>query len=143
MVKPGTYRATVLSHAISETSKGDPQAVVQFSFEADESSHTISWYGYFTEKAAPNTLKSLIICGLKGNNPAGELEIGKEVMIVIETEADAKGIERNKVRWVNAVGGMKNIIPADLAKSKLSALEGAVMMARQKLGKTDSEEIPF
>lgn len=133
MVNPGTYKATVVSHAISETKSGDPQAVVTFSFESEGKAHTIPWYGYFTEKTTAQTVKSLIICGLKGNNPAGPLEIGKEVNIVIEVEIDQQGKERNKVRWVNALGGIKNVIPQDMAKAKLAGLEGAVMAARQNM----------
>lgn len=143
MVTPGTYKATVLNHAISETKDGKPQAAVTFSFEANGSPHTLTWYGSFSEKALPHTLKALLVCGLKGNNPAGDLELGKEVMIVVETEVDERtGKERNKVRWVNAMNALRNVIPQELATSKLSALEGAVMAARQKLGVPD-DEIPF
>ena len=45
MVKPGTYKATIQNHAISETKGGNPQAVVSFLFEADGSQHSITWYG--------------------------------------------------------------------------------------------------
>lgn len=143
MVKPGTYKANILSHAITETSKGDPQAVISFSFESDGSSHQINWYGSFSEKAMPHTLKALLVAGLKGNNPAGELEIGREVLIVIENDTDQEGKERNKVRWVNAINSVKNVMPQDQAKAKLAALEGQVMMARQKLKIQDDDIIPF
>lgn len=143
LVKPGTYKATVISHAIAETSKGDPQATITFSFEAEGRPQNITWYGSFSEKATPHTVKALLVCGLQGSNPAGPLEIGKEVNIVVENETDDKGKERSKVRWVNALGQVRNVIPQDLAKSKLSALEGAVMAARQELNIPDSDEIPF
>jgi hypothetical protein len=140
MVRPGTYLAVVANHAIGETLKGDPQAIVTFSFQTDHGPQVINWYGYFTEKTTPTTLKSLLICGLKGNNPAGPLEIGKEVQIVIENEKDEKGKERSKVRWVNQVGAGVKSIPQDLAKVKLSALEGAVMAARQDMNLTDTND---
>jgi len=143
MVKAGTYKATLLNHAISETSKGDPQAVITFAFEAEGGQHTLTWYGSFSEKALPHTLKSLLTCGLQGNNPAGPLEIGKEVSIVVAVEKDDKNVEKNKVKWVNPLNSIRNVIPQDMAKSKLSALEGAVMAARQKLNLTDDSEIPF
>jgi hypothetical protein len=142
MIKQGTYLAKVISHAISETKGGNPQAVVKFSLDAD-GPKTLTWYGSFSEKAIEITVKALLACGLQGNNPAGALEIGKEVSIVVEIEKDENGKERNKVRWVNSVHEIKNVIPQDAAKAKLSALEGAVMMARQKLGVSDSDEIPF
>lgn len=140
-MKAGTYNAKVVSHAISETKAGDPQATVTFSFEA-EGTKSITWYGSFKEAAAPITLKSLLVCGLKGNNPAGPLDIGREVSIVIEAD-DYKGKSTLKVRWVNALGGVRNVIPQDAAKAKLSALEGAVMAARQDLGLSDDDEMGF
>ncbi len=144
MIASGTYKATVLSHAISETKDGLPQAAVTFSFEADKRPHTITWFGSFKEKALPITVKALLTCGLKGNNPAGPLEIGKEVSIVVEEEIGQDNKVRSKVRWVNPLGGVKNIISADLAKAKLSALEGAVMAARQESGMPGTDdEIPF
>lgn len=143
MVKPGTYLATVLNHAITQTQKGDPQAAVSFSFTDGEGSHQLTWYGSFSEKAQPFTLKSLLACGLKGNNPAGPLEIGKEVSIVVEHDTDDTGKTRAKVRWVNPIGGYKNVIDNQEALMKLSMLEGAVMAQRQKMGLVDSDEIPF
>lgn len=143
MIPAGTYKATVLSHAISETKKGDPQAAISFSIESD-GPQTITWYGYFTEKTTPHTIKALLACGLEGNNPAGPLKIGKEVSIVIEHETDEETNKlRAKVRWVNNLGGIKNVIPQDMAMAKLSSLEGAVMMARQKLNIKSDDDIPF
>jgi hypothetical protein len=144
MVKEGTYRATIISHAISETKAGDPQAAVTFSFDADGRSSTMTWFGSFKEgKAREITVKALLVCGLKGNNPAGDLEIGKEVSIVVEHETGEDGKVRAKVRWVNPLGGIKNVMPAEMAKAKLSDLQGAVMAARETLGISDSDEIPF
>lgn len=145
MVKPGIYRATILNHAISETRGGNPQAAVTFSFEADGKSHNMTWFGSFKEgKAQEITIKALLACGLKGNNPAGELDIGKEVSITVEHETGDDGKTRAKIRWVNALGGVKNVMPQDLAKSKLDALQGAVLKARTDLGVPDTtDEIPF
>lgn len=145
MTEPGVYTATILSHAISETKTGNPQAVVVFSFNDSKGPQKITWYGSFSEKAAPYTIKNLITCGLKGNNPAGDLEIGKQVEIVVEIEVDNENKERAKVKFINNLGEVRNVIDPSLAKSKLSALEGAVMAARAKLGNSsaDSDEIPF
>ncbi len=140
-IQPGTYVAKVVSHAISETKAGDPQAAVTFGFDG----HTMTWFGSFKAgKASEITIKALLVCGLKGNNPAGPLEIGKEVSIVVEEEIGQDQKARMKIRWVNALGGgIKNVIAQDLAKAKLSALEGAVMAARSGQGVDHSEEIPF
>lgn len=143
MIKPGTYVGTILSHAVSETKAGDPQAAVTFSFEADGKSHTMTWFGSFKEgKAQEITLRALLTCGLKGNNPAGLLEIGKQVSLVIDEEKDQNGKLRTKIKWVNPLGGVKNVMPPDLAMNKLEALAGAVAMARQENNIPD-DDIPF
>lgn len=146
MVKPGTYKATVISHAISETKAGLPQAAVTFSFEADGRPQSLTWFGSFKEgKAREITAKALIVCGLKGNNPAGDLEIGREVSIVVEDETGDDGKVRSKIRWVNPPNAVRNVIPSDMAKAKLAELEGAIMAARQELNIPDADEdqIPF
>lgn len=144
MIEPGTYKATLISHAISETKNGDPQSAVTFSFaDQNQKSHSMTWYGSFKEKSLPITLKALITCGLKGNNPAGPLEVGREVNLVIDSETDDQGKERLRIKWINHLSEVRNIIPQNLALSKLAALEGAVMLARNKSHKTESDEIPF
>lgn len=141
MINPGTYKAIVVSHAISETKAGEPQAAIVFSFD-DGGPKTITWFGSFREKARPITIKALLVCGLQGNNPAGPLEIGREVSIVVDDETGNDGKVRTKVKWVNQLGGTRNVIAQDLAQAKLSALEGAVMAAREELAIPD-DSIPF
>ena len=138
MIQPGTYVVKIASHAISETKAGLPQAAITFS-------NGLTWFGSFKEgKAREITLKALLTCGLKGNNPAGPLEIGREVSIVVDDETGEDGKTRTKVRWVNALGGgIKNVISPDHAKAKLQGLEGAVMAARSEHGGSDDSEIPF
>lgn len=143
MVTPGTYKATVISHAISETRAGAPQATVTFSFSADGRPQSMTWFGSFKEGALKHTLKSLLVCGLKGNNPAGPLEIGKEVSIVVDDQAGEDGKMRSRVLWVNAIGAARNIIPPDMAKAKLSGLEGAIIAARQETNIHEDDELPF
>lgn len=144
MVKPGTYIGTILSHAVTETKAGDPQASVTFSFDADSRPQNMTWFGSFKEgKAQEITIKALLTCGLKGNNPAGPLDIGKQVSLVIEDEKGQDGKIRSKIRWVNALGGVKNVIAPDLAMSKLDALAGAVALARQENNIPESDDIPF
>lgn len=140
-IEAGKYIAKILDHAISETKAGDPQAVVTFGFDG----HKLKWYGSFKAgKAAEITIKALIVCGLKGNNPAGDLDIGKEVSITVADETGSDGVTRTKVKWVNSLGGgLKNVVTQDLARAKLSALEGAVFAARSSSGVEDTSDIPF
>lgn len=147
-MKPGTYTAKVQSHAISETKAGLPQAAITFSVQAEGRAEgraeTITYFGSFKDGAQKHTIKALLACGLKGSNPAGALEIGKEVSIVVEDEEDMTGKVRTKVKWVNALGGGIKAMDQNLATSKLADLAGAVMQARQDMGiEVDSDKIPF
>jgi hypothetical protein len=138
-IEPGIYVAKVFEHAIGETKAGLPQAVITFKFGG----HSIKYYGSFSPKAAPWTIKALIACGLEGQNPAGPLKIGKEVSITIAEDVNLQGQPVMKVRWVNPISGIKNVIAPDAAKAKLADLEGAVLAARADLGVGDDSEIPF
>lgn len=140
MIEPGTYLAKVASHSITEN-KGKPQVAVTFSVKANDKEQKITWYGHFTEKSTPYTIKNLLTCGLQGNNPAGPLTIGKEVELVIDDELGEDQKMRTKVKYINEIGITRNAVPQDLAIAKLASLEGAVMAARQKLN--INEEIPF
>ncbi len=139
-IGPGTHTAKIVSHTITETKAGDPQASIEFAVGDDR----IHWFGTFKEgKGRDITIKALLACGLKGDNPAGPLEIGREMSIVVDDET-WEGTTRTKVKWINHLGAVKNMNPKDLAKAKLANLEGAVMAARQTMGTTtDTNEIPF
>jgi len=143
MVEAGTYTAKTISHTIALTKKGDPQSVVTFEVTAKDGTHKITYYGSFSEKAREYTIKNLITLGLKGNNPAGELDVGKQVELVIDLETGDDGKTRPKVKFINLLGQVRNAIPQDLARAKLADLEGAVMAARSKINSKDDEEIPF
>lgn len=144
MIKPGTYAGTIQSHVISETKAGEPQAAITFSLESEGRPHTMTWFGSFKEgKAREITIKTLLICGLKGNNPAGPLEIGKQLSLVVEEEKGQDGKVRSRIRWINALGAVKNVIPKDMAISRLDSLAGAVAAARMENGAHEIDEIPF
>lgn len=142
MIEEGKYEATVKTYNIVQNSKGDLQAVI--TFYVSQKAGEISYYGGFSEKGREYTINNLITCGLKGNNPAGELELGKKVEIVVKHE-EYEGKTRAKVKFINPIGGgaFKNLVSKDLALAKLSELEGAVMGARQRLNIVDQDEIPF
>lgn len=134
IVKPGRYTAKVVEHGITETKNGDPQAAIRFSFEAEGKQRELVWFGSFKEKAAEFTLQALVNCGLQGNNPAGPLEIGKEVSIVVDVDQDQKGNDRNVVQWVNKLGGIGKKIDDSAAASKLERFSGAIMAIKQREG---------
>lgn len=149
LFKPGRYTAQVIDHRIAETKKGDPQAWVKFAFKHNEEDHEISWYGSFNGKALEHTIKGLISCGLKGDHPAGPLELGKLVSIVIETKEDSEGKERSSVRWVNKLSAPPKAIEEKTAKALLQQYTSTVKALRMTEGEpnkatsTDDDDPPF
>jgi hypothetical protein len=151
IVKAGRYNARVVDHGISETKAGDPQVAIRFAFETPEGERELTYYGSFKEKALEHTIKALVTCGLQGSNPAGALEINKEVSIVVEVDKDFEGHDRNVVRWVNPLGsGMIKKIDPSKAAALLERYSGAVMAFKEKTGVKPSnggfdpdEPIPF
>ena len=139
-MKDGTYTATIASHHMAETKKGEPQVVISFDIEDAGVLESIKYYGYFSDKARPYTIKNLITCGLVGNNPAGDLQIGKKVQIVVESEV-YEGKSRQKVKYINQEGGSATKLSQDLAKAKFAQLEGDVMKARAEFNA--DEPLPF
>lgn len=142
MIKEGTYEATLVKHGISETKAGKAQAYADFKLNTP-GSEQITWYGGFTEKSTPWTVKVLLTLGLQGNNPAGALLIGKNVSLVIVHETGEDMKIRAKIKFVNELGGVRNVIPQEMAIAKLSDLSGAVMQARVDMNKPDEEKLPF
>lgn len=134
LIEPGRYAAKVVAHAITETKAKDPQASVRLGFETAEGPRELVWFGSFKEGALPHTIKALIACGLKGNNPGDDLTIGQEVSIVVDIDQDQEGKDKNVVRWINAPMGFKKVIEPMTAKAKLEAYSGAVMAAKQEMG---------
>src|SRR5690606_13826997 len=114
LVKPGIYNAKLVDYYIGKTNQGLPQAELWFEFEAEGTKRTMPYFGTFKEgKGREITLKALLVCGLRGNDPSiltlgkegNGLELGKEVSITISQENDQDGRARNRIQWVNPLGG--------------------------------------
>jgi hypothetical protein len=142
LTKPGTYTAKVMDHAITETKAGLPQATVRFSFEADGEQKVLTWFGSFKDTVVEHTIKGLVACGLKGNNPSGPLEVGKEVSIVVSVELDDQGHENNRIRWVNALGGIGKRMDPQAAAIALEGFSGAVAAFKSKAGLAPKNHAP-
>jgi hypothetical protein len=134
LVKPGRYKARLIDHGVSKTKAGDPQAVARFEFETSAGYREMTWFGSFKEGAIEHTLRALVTMGLKGSNPAGALEIGREVSIVISVDKDEKGVERNRINWVNSLGGIQNKVDQREASAMLERYSGAVMALKERDG---------
>jgi hypothetical protein len=134
LVKSGRYKAKVVDHGITKTKAGDPQATVRFELETSVGYRELTWFGSFNGGAVEHTVRALVNCGLKGSNPAGDLEIGKEVSIVVEIDKDQNGNDRNVIRWVNAPGGVLNKMDKREAGALLERFSGVVMALKEKDG---------
>ncbi len=140
LIQPGRYSARVVKHEIGRTKNDDEQAVVTFSFLSPDGVRELKWYGSFKPKALEFTLKALIACGLEGMNPANNLEIGKEVSIVVEIDKDISGKERNVIRWVNEVNPPKASVNKAEAIQALEKYSGAVAKLKASLNVSDYDE---
>lgn len=149
-LQPGTFKARIVNYTISTTQKGDPQIEVLFEFNDGDAiqtggtNHQVRWWGYLTEKAIPYTLKALEVMGFKGKTDddfskladgveGGMLDIGKDLLLVLEEETNDNGKKYVKVRWINdpdrAPGGFKTALSRGEAKVKIGALNLAGQMA--------------
>ena len=106
---------------MTENSKGGEQAAVQFDFLDLEANEKLTWFGHFTEKTVNSTLRGLRACGWTGNDPTDLSSIErnpKEVRVVVEHEADDKGVVRAKIRWVNDPEGAPQLKPLSSDKAR-------------------------
>ena len=138
MIPDGTYRARAAEAKLCETSTGKEQVAVQFELLEDELGGVrVTWFGFFTEKTEKRTLEALFYCGWDGNNLEELNGVGKnEVEIVIETET-YEGKRRNRVRWVNKIGGgglgfVKPLEPSR-AKNFSERMRGAILAAKREM----------
>lgn len=101
MLKPGTYRARAKRAELGYTSKGTEQVAVTFEVEG----HTLTWFGFFTDKTADSTLRGLAATGWRGDNLSDLSGVGTlECEVVVVMEPDLDGRDRTRIRWVNRPG---------------------------------------
>jgi hypothetical protein len=134
MIPEGTYRARAVEGALGRTSKGTEQVALQFTVvDGEQKGHSITWYGYFSEKTLERTLESLEYCGWEGDDLSDLTGIDRnEVSIVVEHEQDEQGQVRARIRWINSGGGiaMKERMDEGDAKAFAQRMRGAVLGRR-------------
>lgn len=145
MIEPGRYRAKAHEWGIGAAGTGTKQVCVEFDL-LDTPGQTISWYGYFSEKALARTVESLRHMGWQGSDLSDLAEHGgaldtNEVILVVEHEQDKdeagnlvfdeaqQPVVRARVRWVNGLGGiaMKNQLAGDDLKAFGAAMRGKIL----------------
>jgi hypothetical protein len=101
-IEEGTYRARAVegSEQYGQTSKGNDQIVIDLDLETGD---RVSTFLFFSEKAAPHSIKRLRACGWKGNDLSDLKGIGAEEVDVRVYYEDYEGKESMKVEI--ATGG--------------------------------------
>lgn len=131
----GTYSAVVIEGLLGVASTGNEQVAVSFETTDGDGNPTgerIGWYGTFTDKAAPWTIKALRTMGWKGDDLSDLESIkGTPVSIVVKAE-EHKGKMYPKVQFVNPPGGgalLKDQMTPEAAKSFAERMKSKVRLA--------------
>jgi hypothetical protein len=120
MITIGKHQATVTGAFLSESSKGTP--CVQIEFDANGEA-TTAWL-YLSDAAFERAVKTLRDAfGFDDDfETLPDQLIGKQCQIVVEEEADDKGVLRPRVKWINSLrSAPRPLSNAEVLTAKLSA----------------------
>jgi len=155
MIAEGQYLARGMNAELAETQKGNPQVVVTFQLEGGE---IRKWFGSFSETmlndgrtVAEITLRSLRHAGWDGADLndlsmiGGTTERPVKCFVSIKHEKDEKGQVRDKIAWVNGLGGNTKPLADDKKKTLAARLKGVVakVNAEYKAPAQGGDDIPF
>jgi hypothetical protein len=138
ILEPGDYRAKAVEAALGRSSKGTEQVAVRFSL-LDFPQQTITWYGYFSEKAFEISMRGLRAAGFTGDNLADlsslREEVSPEVVLVIDHD-EYNGKVRPRVQFINGAGGMavKDALDEAEAKTFAARMKGKVVAFDKAVG---------
>lgn len=102
MINKGTYKVTVTEAVLSESKNGTPSIKLKLQLEGGETIYHDIWLSDAAFARSIETLKEVF--SFNGNFEALQNLIGCECEAVIEQET-FEGKERDKVKWINPVGG--------------------------------------
>lgn len=129
---PGRYPATVTSAEFGESGTGTPYFNLFFNTE----SGSIGAWLYLSDKALPYTIKTLREAfNFDGDfDTAVEQVKGKQCSITTDIEDDDKGVEKMRVKFINAHREVKPIANQDSFLKALSAKAARIPKAAPKAG---------
>lgn len=139
LVPPGEYIAKLVEHGIQEPKEAGkaPQAVLTFEIEVGGTRRRITAYKSFSPAAAKWTLKALIACGMRSDDPSSINQHnafdGREVSITVKHETGNDGKTRAVVEWINSLSKFKRMNPI-AAKATLSSFSTYVKGMRAEMG---------
>jgi len=140
MIQAGTYRARAVEAALGFAGTGSEQVAVALELlDGESAGETITWFGYFTDKTRESTLRTLRLLGWGGDiTDLGSIGQGAvEVDVVVEHETDADSTTRERVRWINRVGGglrLKNRMTAEQKADFAKRLAGSTAIGSAPTG---------
>jgi hypothetical protein len=131
MIPEGSWKAKGGAWAIGTASTGTDQVGVEIIFlEGPAKDERRTWYGYFTDAAFERTIESLRLLGWKGSDLSDLTGIGTtEVYAVVAHEQDQHGEIRERVAWINDLGGvaMSNRMDEGSAKAFAARMRGKIL----------------
>lgn len=139
MIQPGKYTAVAVAEDVQwgKTKTDKVQVAIPFRIEEGQhAGHTITWFGFFTEKARERTLESLRFCGWKGNDLANLGPLDQQVEIVVDEE-EYDGKVRTKVQWVNRLGSGKVKLNETLDPNELRTFAAEMRGLAQGVAEVD------
>lgn len=130
MIEQGRHRARAVNAELGTTKNGNEQIGIEFEL-LDLPGQRIGYYGTFTERAMPITMKAMRTAGFRGNDILDLSSLQgntPEVILVVEHE-EYDGQWRAKVKWVNSLGGvsMRNALDPNAAKKFAARMRGEFM----------------
>lgn len=144
LIPEGTWKCRGVSFALGYTSQDGEQVGVEIMLQPDQHEDVdgrhITWYGSFSEKAEPFTLKSLRVLGWQGDDISDLSGIidGPECEAVIGHEEGQDGVWRHRVRFINALGSggvaMKSKMSPEQAKAFADRMRGRVLAMNRAAG---------
>lgn len=142
LIPEGTWACRGVSYALGYTSQDGEQVGVEIMLQPDQHEDVdgrhITWYGQFSEKAEPFTLKTLRTLGWEGDDISDLSGIvdGPVCEAVIAHEEDLQGEIRARVRFINALGAggvaMKSKMSEEQAKAFAERMRGRVLAMKGK-----------
>lgn len=140
MLLPGKYDAVATDHQWGKSRNDKTQIVVCFQIlEGPQSGQYITWYGYFTGKAAKITMKALRACGWKGDDLTSLGSLDQRVSLTVEHE-EHEGTVHAKVQWVNSPGGAV-AVKSPLGKDELRMFAAQMKARCSEVGEVTGERV--
>lgn len=152
MVSPGKYNAKATAIRFVKP-KDNIGIEVKFQFSTQEGLASMNWVGWITEKAMPNTLRTLVnVLEYNGDEetvsvPENDPRFGllknqdcinrnKEVQLAIDHEPNQEGKMFARIKWVNELGGGQFAgASPEIVKNDLNAVGFKAAFLAMKQGK--------